>query len=548
MASNEVVGIDIVARLDDFRSELAKIPDIGAREAKALTSQLSREIKSMERASKKAADQSKKTADALKRQARASRDLGREVADATSSIESMVADIKSTGDAIVSIELLKQAFQLLRDGIRATVERAMKLDQQMGGQLTPSIDEAKQAISDLADAGVEPLIPALTMLAQGIADVAGGAAIAARELFGLSDATNAVRAAQDAANDAIDEQDRRYQDAQRAVSNLTERLAAYRASGEATAEGIRTYEEAIREASAEMDRQRGVLRRLSGELARDRVVRKERAEEDTAAVEQIVENVRREESAIAQLAKTRRQAYIEEANQRQKAADKAIEEANRAKQAQIDAWMEERRALEWRMQAERDLRASVATTAIETADDVANSVIDALERVALENVEEATKRRDVEIGLAILRGELQAAAAFGTTLATYGGTPQGFALAAAAAGAVGGSSKAAAAAGAAGSAEKFHAGGVSRDEGVNVIRAGEGVVTPGGLRKLGGEAGLREVNSGAGGGMDDGSRSLIIGGRAYDAMTTDALSRRGSVLSRSLDSLRRRPGSHRPHG
>jgi len=59
--ANPVVGIDVRARLDAFRAELAKIPDIGAKEARALTTQLSREIKKQERAAKRAADASKKT-------------------------------------------------------------------------------------------------------------------------------------------------------------------------------------------------------------------------------------------------------------------------------------------------------------------------------------------------------------------------------------------------------------------------------------------------------------------------------------------------------
>jgi hypothetical protein len=60
--ANPVVGIDIIARLDQFKAELAKLPDIGGKEAKALVGQLSREIKSAENAAKKAADVSKQTA------------------------------------------------------------------------------------------------------------------------------------------------------------------------------------------------------------------------------------------------------------------------------------------------------------------------------------------------------------------------------------------------------------------------------------------------------------------------------------------------------
>lgn len=73
MADN-VVGIDIVARLDSFRAELAKIPDIGAAEAKALTAQLSKEIRGAEKAAKDAAKASKDAAKANKEGAKASRD------------------------------------------------------------------------------------------------------------------------------------------------------------------------------------------------------------------------------------------------------------------------------------------------------------------------------------------------------------------------------------------------------------------------------------------------------------------------------------------
>jgi hypothetical protein len=64
--SNPVAGIDIVARLDQFRAELAKIPDIGGKEAKALAAQMSKEIRGAERASLAAAKASKAAAGATK--------------------------------------------------------------------------------------------------------------------------------------------------------------------------------------------------------------------------------------------------------------------------------------------------------------------------------------------------------------------------------------------------------------------------------------------------------------------------------------------------
>jgi len=53
---NPVLGIDVTARLDAFREELKSIPDIGAKEARALTTQLSREIKKAEKTAKKSGD------------------------------------------------------------------------------------------------------------------------------------------------------------------------------------------------------------------------------------------------------------------------------------------------------------------------------------------------------------------------------------------------------------------------------------------------------------------------------------------------------------
>ncbi len=51
----ETIGLDVVARLDKFREEMAKIPGITGVEAKAMAGQLSREIKAAERAAKGAA-------------------------------------------------------------------------------------------------------------------------------------------------------------------------------------------------------------------------------------------------------------------------------------------------------------------------------------------------------------------------------------------------------------------------------------------------------------------------------------------------------------
>lgn len=60
MADN-VMGIAIVAKLDQFRAELAKMQDIGKGEARALTAAISKEIKALEKTAKQAGNAAKET-------------------------------------------------------------------------------------------------------------------------------------------------------------------------------------------------------------------------------------------------------------------------------------------------------------------------------------------------------------------------------------------------------------------------------------------------------------------------------------------------------
>jgi len=439
--ANEVVGIEIKAELAAFRAQLADIPKIGAKEARALTSQLAREIRKAESASKRAAAQSKKTAEALKKQAAATKEVAAATKETTSTI-------KTIGAAVVSIELLKQAFELAKRVIGDTLERAQRLDEELGGDLTASINEASEALSDMKDAAVQPLIPSIQSLANGIADVAGGARLAMEAIFGLTNAQAELQAQTALENEAIEKQDQRVMDAETAVRNLTERLQKYKEAGEATTDGIRTYEQAIADANDELERQRGILLRLDGEFDTDREKRQQAARERLkqaqdagraaeSSTQRVVQAQQREEAGIVSVLEARKKAYIENANARQRQADEDIASAERVKEARLAAIDEERLARELAAERERDLRSSLAATAIDTAVAVSQSIVDGLQSVALANVKEARRRAEIELGLAILRGELQAAGAFGTTLATYGGTPQGFALAAAAAAAVG---------------------------------------------------------------------------------------------------------------
>ncbi len=224
--ANEVVGIDIVARLDGFREELAKIPDIGGKEAKQLAAQLSREIKGAERAAKSAAD-------ATRAQARAMSTLTKAV---------------TLGPMIEGAKKLAQAF---KEG----VARAAEMDKLAGGTLQQSLDELKGSASGTADSFLTGLTPALETSVKFLADVAGGANLAMRALFGLSNEQARARAATEEGNKAIERQ-----------SDKIEKLKLDLKVSEAGDLFIGVASAQTQQLSADIERAIEVQRRLKGEL------------------------------------------------------------------------------------------------------------------------------------------------------------------------------------------------------------------------------------------------------------------------------------------
>jgi len=232
--ANEVVGIDIIARLDGFREELAKIPDIGSKEAKQLAAQLSREIKSAERASARAAKAAKSSADAMKAQARAMSALTKAV---------------SLGPIIEGARKLAQAF-------KAGVDRAVELDNVVGGDLAASLAELKGETGGLADAFIVELTPALLSSVKGLADVANGARLAAEMLFGLEQEQARARAATEEGNAAIERQADK-------IEGLKVQLARFKADSDLSSESVQAT---IKTLEGNVAAQIGVLQRLKGEL------------------------------------------------------------------------------------------------------------------------------------------------------------------------------------------------------------------------------------------------------------------------------------------
>jgi hypothetical protein len=235
--ANEVVGIDIIARLDGFREELAKIPDIGSKEAKQLAAQLSREIKSAERASARAAKAAKSSADAMKAQARAMSALTKAV---------------SLGPIIEGARKLAQAF-------KAGVDRAVELDNVVGGDLAASLAELKGETGGLADAFIVELTPALLSSVKVLADVANGAKLAAQEFFGLEQEQARARAATEEGNAAIERQADK-------IEALKRELHDYQTSDSQNATFLKERPAMIAKVTAEIERQIEVQKRLKGEL------------------------------------------------------------------------------------------------------------------------------------------------------------------------------------------------------------------------------------------------------------------------------------------
>lgn len=556
MATNEVVGIDIVARLDGFRAELAKIPDIGSKEAKSLTAQLSREIKKSERASKKAADQSRRTREAYKKEAKAARDAKRD----TSGLSKAFGKAATRASALfLTFEVGKKLVMGVAHAVGEIVGQSAEIEQfkKQWGEvrdvallpLAGTVKGLAVATADMMDefsrtdafdsikdntqtAFREGLIPAISGTV-----LAGQKFIATLSAMGesLSHFGTVAGAAKTLIREVFDQGPSSQDRMKVAIQEAKDAMSAY---GDVAPGLQKTFEV--------LDREMGDFTETA--VRNSKAIRENAAESETAS-RKVAAAAKIEAAGIVSARELAKRAYAESANARQKNANAAIADANRVAKAEMAAIEESRAAREEAAESQRQMQASIAQTSINTAMNVADSIIDGIKKVAMANAEGARERRDVELGLAILRGELQAAAAFGSTLATAGGTPVGFALAAAAAAAVGVSSKAAAAAGYAASADKFHRGGVNADEGLRVLRAGEAVLTPNAVRREGGEDAIRAMNAGAGaGGNGGGAATLMIGSRAFDAMVAQSLSRRGSVLTRSLSSMSRRAGSHTPHG
>lgn len=225
MAENEV-GIDIRARLDRFRQDMAAIPDIGGKEAKALAAQLQKDIRAAERAARAAA--------------KASRDARKESLTAADAF-------KRAGDAA----------EAAGSGFGKAAQAA--------GVLPGPLGQVFQSLADLADGGEVALQMGESLgVSFGIVAAAGGALAVA--LGGLTAAYYAVeggiaRAAAEAEayreiNASLVPTIRALEDAQLDLLVASDQMTAARAREEAAAlaagRGVRDFASAQADQRAEL--------------------------------------------------------------------------------------------------------------------------------------------------------------------------------------------------------------------------------------------------------------------------------------------------------
>ncbi len=170
------LAIEITARLDKFRSEMAKIPDIGGKEAKALTAQLSKEIKGATKAAEDAARGAKAGKagfDSLGDAAGKAGSNTMKLAGAASMVTPALGDMtRNAGDAFDVLEVLGTLPGPLAAGLgavavalgtgalawkvyNADAEEAARISAEVRdaqAKLAPILDATRQASIDLDEA------------------------------------------------------------------------------------------------------------------------------------------------------------------------------------------------------------------------------------------------------------------------------------------------------------------------------------------------------------------------------------------------------------
>jgi len=574
--ANEVVGLDVVARLDGFREELAKIPEIGAKEAKQLASQLSRELKAAERAAKQATK-------ASKQQQRAARAGTKAVQKQTAAMKRLTAAV-SLGPIIEGAKKLAEAF-------KAGVERATELDTAAGGTLAASLKELQGEAGGLADSFLIELTPALEASVNWLADVAQGATIAAKALFGLNQQEAQNRAATEAGRAAVNKQADE-------VERLRGEYESYRDSIIA-AGGDPDTNATVLALAAGVERQIEIMKRLQGELeytgpaapaapgapagkGKSSKGRRASGPDPAKEAERTAARMVAAYNSIAEAGRDQAAERAGEEAQIRLDADRTREaiEANLALIVESQAATEDQRtaAIAAARQAEVDLEANTAarikaiheksareeqalilqTSNVQqmSAQDhysqaaaVAGSLMSMAREVGAADIaaaegSEAARRRAMKRAWAATTAASIAQAAINVPLAIsqgLGSMPFPANIAVAAAGGVAAGAALAGVIAKASQGPKFHRGtgsaaiatGLAPDEFPTVLTKREAVVTAGGVQRLGGPAAIQRANRGE---SPMGPTQLVfrVGNRTTDVQALEALRRPDSPIAAAI--------------
>jgi hypothetical protein len=474
-----------------------------------------------------------------------------EVSDAFASMEN------GTNKAALAVKLFggagEELIPFLNQGAAGLKENA-RISEDLGliwsDDASQAAEDFGDAISDLRRVGDGFFGQAAQYYIPVMADLAKGAVLAARAFLTLGRSqVDADAEARDSARAAIEAQAAK-------IDLLREEAAAAEAAGEAIQGSAEMQDLLFAKAdrlNTEADRQVEILKKLRGELGAEAGILVEsakalemnatsRAQHATVAedsADRMVKADREAAKAAAERARAEERAGKERKRHLKRINDDVLAEQ---KKANDEYWQQqqqhheeiiaaEQAAAEQRVEIERTLSGLL----ISIASSVADGLISALRKLTVERSKDAKTRREREIGLAILMGEIQAGLAFGSTLAQIGGTPQGYAAAAAAAAAVGVATKVSAAVGAADSKPYMHDGGMVDELDIRA-RAGEAVLSPAGVRALGGADAVNRANSSQGAGMGSGTFHLVqkLDHRVLDVQIARAIQRTGSPLDAGL--------------
>jgi hypothetical protein len=189
MSTNEVAGIDIRARLDQFAADMAAIPGIGAKEAKLLVAQLSKEVKQAEAITKKALEENKRAAEASRKAGDEAAQALKKEAEAAADAAEKLLDITASADPVAKLtrEFEKQ---------KKEIEELGKVTKDQAG--------AQRALA-AAEANHKKALDEVTSGTKKFGDASGTVGSNAAKLAGILDmivpgAGDAARALNDAAD------------------------------------------------------------------------------------------------------------------------------------------------------------------------------------------------------------------------------------------------------------------------------------------------------------------------------------------------------------